>query len=99
MGTVALGIGATTGDGEKAISMALGGAAIGGTTGGNLFEATAGQKMRDKSIRDAYDTGRYGNAIDARNARADKRYFQSEKFDNFYEKYYKGKKDESTGRN
>lgn len=99
MGTVGLAIGATTGDGEKALSMALGAAALGGATGGNLFEATAGQKMRDKSIRDAYDVGKYGNTIDARNARADKRYFQSEKFDNFYEKYYKGKKDESTGRN
>lgn len=98
MGTVGLAIGATTGDGEKALSMAFGAGAVGAVTGGNLFEATAGKKMRDKSILDTYEAGKYGNIIDARNARADKAYFQSEKFDNFYEKYYKGKKDASTGK-
>lgn len=90
LGGVGLAIGATTGDGEKAVSMALGAAALGGATGGNIFEATAGKTMQDRSIRDTYEAGKYGNKIDARNARADKEYFRSEKFDNFYEKYYKG---------
>lgn len=89
MGTMGAIIGATTGDGEKALSMALGAATIGGTTGGNIFEATAGQVMRDRSIRDSYEAGKYGNKIDARNARADRNYFRSEKFDDFYEKFYK----------
>lgn len=82
-------IGATTGDGEKALSMALGAGAIGFSTGGNIFESTAGQVMREKSVRDSYEAGKYGNKIDARNARADKNYFRSEKFDDFYEKFYK----------
>lgn len=93
MGGMGLVLGATTGDGDKAVSMALGAGSIGLATGDNLFDATVGQVMRDKSIRDAYDAGKYGNKIDARNARADKEYFRSEKFDDFYEKYYKGKKD------
>ncbi len=89
MGGVGLAIGATTGDGEKAISMALGAATVGGATGGGLFEATAGQVMQDRSIRDAYGAGKYGNAIDAKNARADQQYFRSEKFNQFYEKEFK----------
>ncbi len=89
MGGVGLAIGATTGDGEKAASMALGAAAIGGATGGNVFEATVGKRMRDKSIADAYGAGKYGNAIDARNAKADQEYFRSDKFNNFYEKEFK----------
>lgn len=89
MGTMGAIIGATTGDGEKALSMALGAATIGGSTGGNIFEATAGKTMQDRSIRDAYGSGKYGNKTDARNARADKEYFRSQKFDDYYEKYYK----------
>lgn len=89
MGTMGAIIGATTGDGEKALSMALGAGAIGFSTGGNIFESTAGQVMREKNVRDSYEAGKYGNKIDARNARADKNYFRSEKFDDFYEKFYK----------
>lgn len=89
MGTMGAIIGATTGDGEKALSMALGAATIGGSTGGNIFEATAGKAMQDRSVRDAYGSGKYGNRTDARNARADKEYFRSQKFDDFYDKYYR----------
>ncbi|MBO5479177.1 MAG: hypothetical protein J6A04_05730 [Clostridia bacterium] len=91
MGTMGAIIGATTGDGEKAMSMALGAAGVGFTTGDNLFDASVGKVMPNKSVRDAYDAGKYGNKIDARNARADKEYFRSEKFDDFYDKFYKGK--------
>lgn len=98
MGAAALAIGATTGDGDKAASMALGAAGIGFASGDNVFEATVGKAMKDKSIRDAYGAGKYGNRTDARNARADKEYLKSDKFDDFYEKYYKGKKDNFTGK-
>jgi hypothetical protein len=93
MGTVGLAIGATTGDGEKAISMAMGAAGVGLSSGGNIFDSTIGKAMPEKSIADAYGAGKYGSKIDARNAKADKEYFKSEKFDDFYDKYYKGKKD------
>lgn len=98
MGAVALGtlggiIGATTGDSETSVSMALGAATIGGATGGNVFEATAGQRIKETNIRDTFSAGIHGNTIDARNARADKQYFQGGKFDEFYEKYYQGKTD------
>ena len=93
MGATALAIGATTGDGDKAVSMALGAAGVGFASGDNMFEATVGKAMKDKSIRDAYGAGKYGNRTDARNARADKEYVKSDKFDDFYEKYYKGKQD------
>lgn len=91
IGMAAMGgiIGATTGDGEKALSMALGAGAVGFSTGGNMFEATAGKIMQEENIRDAYGAGKYGNRTDARNARADKEYFRSQKFNDFYEKYYK----------
>lgn len=98
MGATALAIGATTGDGDKAVSMALGAAGVGFASGDNLFEATVGKVMKDKSITEAYDAGKYGNKIDARNARADKEYLKSDQFDEFYEKYYKGKKDDFTGK-
>jgi hypothetical protein len=94
MGTLGLAIGATTGDGEKAVSMALGAAGVGFSTGDNLFEAShIGKAMQPKSISEAYGAGLHGNKQDARNAKADKEYFKSEKFDDFYDKYYKGKKD------
>lgn len=91
VGMAAMGgiIGATTGDGEKALSMALGAGAIGYSTGGNTFEATAGKVMRERNVRDAYGSGKYGNKTDARNARADKEYFRGQKFDDFYDKFYK----------
>lgn len=91
IGMAAMGgiIGATTGDGEKALSMALGAGAIGFSTGGNTFEATAGKVMQERNVRDAYGTGKYGNKTDARNARADKEYFRGQKFDDFYDKFYK----------
>lgn len=91
MGGMGLVLGATTGDADKAMSMALGAAGVGLATGDNLFDASVGKVMRDKSVRDAYEAGKYGNKIDARNARADKEYFRSEKFDDFYDKFYKGK--------
>ncbi len=91
IGMAAMGgiIGATTGDGEKALSMALGAGAIGFSTGGNTFEATAGKVMQERNVRDAYGSGKYGNKTDARNARADKEYFRGQKFDDFYDKFYK----------
>lgn len=93
MGTMGAIIGATTGDGDKAISMAMGAAGVGLATGDNLFDASPlGQAMPNKSVLDAYDAGIHGNKTDARNARADKAYFRSEKFDDFYEKYYKNGK-------
>lgn len=91
MGGLGLAIGATTGDGERAVSMALGAGSVGFATGDNLFDASIGKAMPDRSVRDAYGAGKYGNKIDARNAKADKEYFKSEKFDDFYEKYYKDK--------
>lgn len=89
LGGTALAIGATTGDGDKAVSMALGAAGVGFATGDNMFEAMARKKMPDKSVVSAYRAGKEGNAIDARNAQADKEYLRSSKFDDFYEKYYK----------
>lgn len=91
LGATAGVIGATNGNGEQAISMALGAAGVGVATGDNLFEATLGTKMRDKSISDTYQSAKYGNKIDARNAKADKEYFKSSEFNDYYEKYFKGK--------
>lgn len=84
-------IGATTGDAEKALSAAGAAFAVGAGTGGRAFEATAGQKMKDKSVRDSYGTAKYGSAIDARNARADKAYLKSQEHNEEYEKYWKDK--------
>lgn len=81
-------IAATNGDGEQAIAAALGGAVAGGA----LFEGTAGKVMKDKSIRDSYGAGKYGSKTDARNARADKEFLKSDEFNDYYEKYFKGKK-------
>ncbi len=91
-----LAIGATTGSGEQAISMALGAGTVGFTTGDNIFDATVGKVVRNPgnisdAFSDAYGASKYGNAIDARNAKADKEYVRSTKFDNFYEKEIKGK--------
>lgn len=81
-------IAATNGDGEQAIAAAVGGAVAGGA----LFEGTAGKVMKDKSIRDSYGAGKYGSKTDARNARADKEFLKSDEFNDYYEKYFKGKK-------
>ena len=81
-------IAATNGDGEQAIAAALGGAVAGGA----LFEGTAGKVMKDKSIADSYGAGVHGSKTDARNARADKEFLKSDEFNDYYEKYFKGKK-------
>ncbi len=81
-------VAATNGDGEQAIAAALGGAVAGGA----LFEGTAGKVMKDKSVRDSYGAGVYGSKTDARNARADKEFFKSDEFNDYYEKNFKGKK-------
>lgn len=84
-------IGATTGDGEKAISMAAGAFALGSSAGGKMFESSAGKIMRQKSVKDSYDRAKYGSRIDARNAKADKEYLKSEQFEDYYDKFFKGK--------
>ncbi len=81
-------IAATNGDGEQAIAAAVGGAVAGGA----LFEGTAGKVMKDKSIADSYGAGVHGSKTDARNARADKEFLKSDEFNDYYEKYFKGKK-------
>ena len=83
-------IGATTGDGEKAMSMAAAGFGLGATAGGKMFEGSAGKLIKQKSVRDSYDRAKYGSRIDARNARADKEYVKSEEFEDYYDKYFKG---------
>lgn len=89
LGATAGVIGATMGDGEKALGMAGAGFAVGAGSGGKLFEGTAGKIARDKSIRDSYNAGKYGSAIDARNAKADKAYLKSDAHKEEYEKYFK----------
>ena len=84
-------IGATTGDGEKAISMAAGAFALGSSAGGKMFEASAGKVMKQKRARDSYDRAKYGSRIDAQNARADKEFLKSEEFNDYYDKFFKGK--------
>ena len=77
--------------------MALGAGTVGLTTGDNIFDTaakTVGIRNPGGVIdayRDAYGASKYGNAVDARNARADKEYVKSDKFDKFYEKEIKGK--------
>lgn len=92
MGAIA--IGGNTGDGEKTAAAVAGGLALGVSAGGSLLEGTIGKKIKNPNVRDAYEAGVYGNTIDARNARADKAYLKSDQFNEFYEKYYKGKQDE-----
>ncbi len=89
-------IGATTGDGDKAMSMAMGAGAIGLATGDNLFDATVGRVMKDTSIRDTFEAEKYGNKIDARNARADKEFLKSQEFEDYYEKHFKNGSNKKT---
>lgn len=84
-------IGATTGDGEKAMSMAAGAYVLGSSAGGKMFEASAGKLMKQKSARDSYDRAKYGSRIDAQNARADKEFLKSDEFNDYYDKFFKGK--------
>lgn len=77
------------GDGEKALGMMGAAAGVGWTSGGNLFEGTAGKAMKDKSVRDSYGAGKHGSAIDARNEKADKEYLKSKEHNEEYEKYFK----------
>ena len=85
-------IGATTGDGEKAMSMAAGAFAIGSSAGGKMFESSAGKLMKEKSVRDSFDRQIYGSRIDAQNARADKEFLKSDEFNDYYDKFFKGQK-------
>lgn len=85
-------IGATTGDGEKAMSMAAGAFAIGSSAGGKMFESSAGKLMKEKNVRDSFDRQKYGSRIDAQNARADKEFLKSEEFNDYYDKFFKGQK-------
>lgn len=84
-------IGATTGDGEKAMSMAAGAYVLGSSAGGKMFESTAGKLMKQKSARDSYDRAKYGSRTDAQNARADKEFLKSDEFNDYYDKFFKGK--------
>ncbi len=85
-------IAATSGNGDAAIAAALGGLSAGAGVGGRAFEGTVGRIMPDnKTIRDSYDTGKYGNATDARNKRADKEYLKSQELRDEYEKHFKDK--------
>ena len=85
-------IGATTGDGEKAMSMAAGAFAIGSSAGGKMFESSAGKLMKEKSVRDSFERQIYGSRIDAQNARADKEFLKSDEFNDYYDKFFKGQK-------
>lgn len=96
MAGAGLAIGATTGSGEQALSMAAAAGTVGFTTGDNIFDATVGKVVRNPgnisdAFSDAYGASKYGNAVDARNAKADKEYVRSTKFDDFYEKEIKNK--------
>lgn len=82
-------IGATTGDGEKAIGAALTAAGVGVASGGSIFESTVGSIMPEKSLSEAYGTGKYGSSIDYRNEKADKAYLRSKAHQEEYEKYFK----------
>lgn len=84
-------IGATLGDGEKALAMAGAAFTGGASLGAGLFESGARSKLPDRSIRRSYDKAKYGNAIDARNKRADKAYIKSEAFDDYYSKNFSNK--------
>ena len=90
-------IGATTGSGEQALSMAAAAGGVGFASGDNIFDAAA-EKVGIRNpggvidaYKDAYGTSKYGNSIDARNAKADKAYIKSKEFDEFYEKEFKNK--------
>ena len=98
LGAAAGVIGATTGDAEKAIGAALSGFAIGASsgartgarTGGKVFEGTIGRVAKNtRTVKDAYGAGKYGSAIEARNAKADKEHIKSEEHKEEYERYFK----------
>lgn len=91
LGATAGVIGATTGDGDKALSWAAAAAGVGFATGDNLVDATLGKAMQNTSVRDAYGAGKEGSAIDARNKKADKEYLKSQEHKEEYEKYFKDK--------
>ncbi len=89
-------IGATTGDGDKSMSMAVGAGAIGLAAGSNVFEATAGKLIKDPDVKGEYEAGKYGNRIDARNERADREFLKSREFDEYYEKHFKNGSNKKT---
>lgn len=96
MGLAALPIAATIGNGEQTLSAVGTAMGVGFATGDNIFDAAAKKAgIRNQGVidtfKDAYGASKYGNAVDARNARADKEYVRSTKFDEFYEKEIKGK--------
>lgn len=90
-------IGATTGNGEQALSMAATAGGVGFASGDNIFDAVADRVgIRNPggvidAYKDAHGASKYGNSIDARNAKADKAYLKSKEFDEFYEKEFKNK--------
>ncbi len=84
---------ATTGDAEKALGMA----AVGFGAGGGAFESTLGRAMKNsKSVQESFGSAVYGSKQDYRNAMADKAFLKSDEFNDYYEKYFKGKKDKDT---
>ena len=92
LGATAGVIGATLGDGEKAVAMAVTAFAGGMALGGNVFEQTLGQVMPEKSAKREFDRAKYGSVREAQNKRADKAYFRNGSFDDYFDDNFKGKK-------
>lgn len=92
LGATAGVIGATLGDGEKAMAMAGTAFAGGMALGGNVFEQTLGQVIPEKSAKREFDRAKYGSVREAQNKRADKAYFRNGSFDDYFDDNFKGKK-------
>ena len=90
MGALGLAIGATTGDGEQALSMMGAAAGAGFALGDNVFDATAGRVLKDnRTVRESYGAAKYGSAQDYRNKKADDAYIKSQEHKDLYEQYFK----------
>ena len=92
LGATAGVIGATLGDGEKAMAMAGTAFAGGMALGGNVFEQTVGQVIPEKNVKREFDRAKYGSVREAQNKRADKAYFRNGSFDDYFDDNFKGKK-------
>ena len=92
LGATAGVIGATMGDGEKAISMAGAAFGVGASTGGRAFENSVGKYVKDPNLKETIGAQKYGSKQDYRNAKSDKEFLRSQEFDDYYEKYFQGKK-------
>ncbi len=92
LGATAGVIGATTGDGEKALGAAGAAFGVGALSGGNLFEGTVGKVAKDVSVKESYGAAKYGSKQDYRNEKSDQEFLKSQEFNDYYEKYFKGKK-------